>query len=98
MEGVPPELAAICVKAMSINPEARYASARDLADDLSAWFEGRVVQAHETGKLAQLRKWRERNRALLVCTTASLLVEDRQKVKRAAHTNGQKKGWKDLNR
>ncbi len=60
----PPELIAICDKAMAADANVRYASARDLARDMQAWLEGRVVQAHETGRLARIRKWRERNRLL----------------------------------
>ncbi len=63
-QGVPPELLAICEKAMARAPRDRYSSAQDLADDLQAWLEGRVVSAYETGTWARLRKWRSRNRGL----------------------------------
>jgi serine/threonine protein kinase len=58
----PAELVAICERAMARAIEARYASMEDLAEDLRAWLEGRVVKAYETGALAELRKWIQRNR------------------------------------
>ena len=60
---IPPELVAICEKAMAREREERYASVAALADDLRAYLEGRVVAAHQTGAAAELRKWVQRNRA-----------------------------------
>jgi formylglycine-generating enzyme required for sulfatase activity len=88
----PGELVAICAKAMAREPADRYAGMVELAEDLRAYLEGRVVRAYESGFLAQARKWILRNRALagtiagaaaivlLGTTTASLLL---------AHKNGQ---------
>lgn len=73
----PDELLAICAKAMARAPENRYASASELGNDLRAWLEGRVVQAHATGTWAELRKWVGRNRALsaaIVLLVAALAV------------------------
>ena len=61
---IPAELVAICEKAMARNPRARYADMLELAEDLRAFLEHRVVQAYETGALAELRKWVRRNRRL----------------------------------
>jgi formylglycine-generating enzyme required for sulfatase activity/serine/threonine protein kinase len=58
----PPELVAIAERAMARRPEDRYGDMRALADDLRAYSEGRVVRAHRTGALAELRKWIARNR------------------------------------
>jgi WD40 repeat protein/tRNA A-37 threonylcarbamoyl transferase component Bud32 len=63
-EDVPPELAAICAKAMAREPSARYASALEMARDLEAWRGGRVVSALESGPWTRFRKWRGRNRGL----------------------------------
>src|SRR5688572_13778211 len=35
-----------------------------LGEDLRAWLEGRVVGAHESGRVAKARKWVARNPAL----------------------------------
>src|SRR5262249_48321066 len=58
----PAELVAICEKAMAREIARRYASMQDLAADLRAWLEGRVVRAHRTGAVAELTKWVGRNR------------------------------------
>jgi len=58
----PDELIAICERAMAREPARRYASMRALADDLRAFLENRVVRAHRTGALVELRKWVQRNR------------------------------------
>ncbi len=60
----PAELVAICEKAMARDPDSRYADVLELAEDLRAFLEGRVVRAYQTGALAELRKWVRRNRAL----------------------------------
>ena len=62
----PRELVAVAERAMSKDPEGRYQDAADLAADLRAWVEGRVVQAFESGPLAELRKWHRRNRGLAI--------------------------------
>jgi eukaryotic-like serine/threonine-protein kinase len=37
---VPPELAAVCLKALAKRPEDRYAGCRELAEDLRRWLRG----------------------------------------------------------
>ncbi|MEZ5302716.1 MAG: hypothetical protein R3F11_19075 [Verrucomicrobiales bacterium] len=71
------ELAAICAKAMARERGARYATALDLARDLQAYLDGRVVRAHESGALAAARKWVLRNKALAAtgfATAASIVA------------------------
>jgi formylglycine-generating enzyme required for sulfatase activity/serine/threonine protein kinase len=63
-QAVPAELAAICDKAMSREIEERYADTTELADDLRAYLEDRVVRAYEAGPVAELKKWMVRNRAV----------------------------------
>ncbi|MBK7643305.1 MAG: protein kinase [Planctomycetes bacterium] len=70
----PPELLAICRKAMQRDPEQRYANMEQLGEDLRAHLERRVVGAYETGAWAQARKWVLRNRALAASLAAVLLV------------------------
>ncbi len=73
----PIELAAICDKAMSRDPAARYADVRELSEDLRAFLAGRVVRAHRTGAIPELVKWCRRNRALaatIVFATVALLA------------------------
>ncbi|MGE3748499.1 MAG: protein kinase [Verrucomicrobiales bacterium] len=67
----PPELVAICEKAMSREKASRYQTCLELAEDLQSYLDGRVVRAHETGAVAELKKWVLRNKATSV---ASVLV------------------------
>jgi WD40 repeat protein len=67
----PAELVAVCEKAMARRREDRYRHALDLAQELQAWLDGRVVGAYGTGALITARKWVGRNRAL---ATASLVL------------------------
>lgn len=71
---VPPELAAICERAMAREPNDRYADVRALDEDLRAYLEGRVVRAYETGTWAETRKWVARNRALAAALATVVIV------------------------
>lgn len=66
----PPELVALVEKAMARESVDRYANMGELAEDLTAYLEGRVVRAHRTGALIEFRKWVGRNRG----TAAALLL------------------------
>ncbi len=70
---VPAELAAICEKAMARDARQRYRDMRELAEDLRAYLERRVVRAYATGPIAETRSWVRRNRAL-AGSFAALLV------------------------
>lgn len=43
---IPEDLQAICLKALAKNPNERYASCQDFADDLRRWLEGDETQAN----------------------------------------------------
>jgi hypothetical protein len=73
-ERAAPELVAICSKAMAREPEQRYANLSEVADDLRAYLEGRVVRAHATGAWTTARKWARRNRALTLSLVAILIA------------------------
>jgi eukaryotic-like serine/threonine-protein kinase len=60
----PPELIAICEKAMARDPEQRYGSMLEVADDIQAFLENRVVRAYERGSLAEFKKWVVRNKGM----------------------------------
>jgi serine/threonine protein kinase/formylglycine-generating enzyme required for sulfatase activity len=72
----PAELCAICERAIEQDPKDRYPGIVELADDLEAYLEGRVVKAYATGAFAEFRKWIQRNPAvaLLAGTVISLVV------------------------
>jgi len=70
----PSEVIAICEKAMSRDPARRYADMREMAEDLRAWLELRVVRAYRTGVLAEIRKWIARNRRYSLAIAAAVLI------------------------
>lgn len=70
----PAELVAICEKAMSREKQDRYVGMSEMADDLRAYLEGRVVHAYETGAIAEFRKWVRRNKALATTLLASIVL------------------------
>ena len=70
----PAELVAICEKAMAREVADRYADMRELAEDVRAFVEHRVVHAYRTGPMVELRKWVERNRGLAVSMLALVVL------------------------
>ncbi len=72
-DDVPAELEAICEKAMARDIKARYSDTLELAEDLRAFLEGRVVKAYQTGAVVELRKWVARNKALAGVAAAALV-------------------------
>ncbi|MBL9076311.1 MAG: serine/threonine protein kinase [Planctomycetes bacterium] len=70
----PPELAAICARAMAWQAEQRYRDMGELAADLRAWLEQRVVRAYDTGAFATLRKLVARNRLASVAVLAAFVA------------------------
>jgi serine/threonine protein kinase len=70
----PAELVAICERAMKRELNDRYADMSALADDLSAYIEGRVVRAYEAGGWAEARKWVRRNTSLAAALATVLMV------------------------
>lgn len=65
VERVPPELAAICEKALAFRPGDRYADANALAADLYAYLGHRAVGAFHAGPISRLRRWRRRHRSVV---------------------------------
>ncbi len=70
----PRELVSICSKAMQRDPAARYADMREFGRDLRAFLDRRVVAAHESGPIAELRAWSRRNRGLSASVAALFLL------------------------
>jgi len=73
-KNAPPELLAICDRAMRFDWRERYATMGEMAEDLRAFLEGRVVAAYSTSSSMRLRKWVKRNRALAGAIATVLLV------------------------
>ena len=70
---IDPALEAICLKAMALVPEGRYASPIALADDIEHWLADEPVSAWREPFSIRARRWMRRNRTL-VASTAAVLV------------------------
>ena len=70
--GIDPALEAICLKAMALVPDGRYASSIALADDIEHWLADEPVSAWREPLSVRARRWRRRNRALVASTAAVL--------------------------
>jgi tetratricopeptide (TPR) repeat protein len=68
------ELATIVDRALAADPDARYPSARELADDLVRFTTGKLVRAHAYTPGALIKHWVSRHRALVGLAAASLVL------------------------
>jgi WD40 repeat protein/tRNA A-37 threonylcarbamoyl transferase component Bud32 len=73
-KGIPPDLLAIVAKAMARDPAGRYATARELAEDLRRFQTGQIVGAHQYSWVELLRRFGRRYRAALAVTGVALVL------------------------
>jgi len=62
---VPPALEAVCLKAMALHAEDRYASPRVLADDVEHWLGDEAVMAYREPAPARWRRWGRKHPGLV---------------------------------
>jgi serine/threonine protein kinase len=71
---IPKPLSSICVKAVAFTPEARYASARALSDDIERWLADEPVRAHAEGWMERAFRWTRTHRTLATSLFVGYLV------------------------
>ncbi len=70
----PADLAAIADKAMARDPEDRYPSARELAEDLKRFETGQLVSVREYTLAELARRWLARHRAVVAVAAIGVLL------------------------
>lgn len=73
MPSVPTELQTICLKALEKDPNKRYATARDFADDLRRFTQNLPIVAKPTGPVGRLVKFVRRRKAVSVAAISILI-------------------------
>jgi tetratricopeptide (TPR) repeat protein/tRNA A-37 threonylcarbamoyl transferase component Bud32 len=71
---IPRDLENICLKAISKEPHARYATALAMADDLMRFLFGRPVHARPIGAIGRFGRWCRRRRTLVSLVAALFLT------------------------
>ncbi len=71
---LPRPLEAICLKALALEPDRRYAGASELASDVSSFLEGERVAAYPEGLLGRVRRFSSRYRTPIVLLLAYVVM------------------------
>ncbi len=71
---VPAELETICMKCLEKSPEARYETARGLAEDLRRYLDDMPIVAKRPGPIKRMAKFVRRHKALVAAVTAIVLL------------------------
>jgi WD40 repeat protein/serine/threonine protein kinase len=61
---IPAELETIALKALEKNPNERYTTAGEMAEDLRRWLGGHPITARRIGPLSRVARWMQRNRVV----------------------------------
>jgi serine/threonine protein kinase len=70
----PIDLETICLKCLEKDPDRRYPSAKELADDLRRYVSRFAIRARRAGPLATFKKWVKRNPGLAAACAALALA------------------------
>jgi eukaryotic-like serine/threonine-protein kinase len=67
-------LEAICLKAMALKPDARYASPKALSEDVERWMADEPVTAWREPWARRARRWARRHRTAVTAAVVAMLV------------------------
>lgn len=70
---IPHELAAICEKAMSKDPNMRFKDASEMASELKAYRDGRLVSIYSYSRMELFRRFIQRNKVGIAAAAAVIL-------------------------
>jgi serine/threonine protein kinase len=73
-QGMPKRLEAICLKAMHREPILRYASARELASDVTRYLDNLPVDAYPENLFEKSSRWISRNQFIVFVVLAYIIV------------------------
>ena len=71
---VPPEIAAVAMKALSKKKEDRYSSASEITDEINSWMSGGKVSVYNYTSIELLKKFYKKNKMLSIALIALTLV------------------------
>lgn len=70
---IPPELEAICLKALAKDPDDRYASVEAMMNDLSGYRDGHTISVYRAPALVRMMRWRARHALMLTAGVSAVL-------------------------
>ncbi|MEW4530220.1 serine/threonine-protein kinase [Maioricimonas sp. JC845] len=68
------DLETICLRCLEKDPDKRYATAADVADELQRWLDGKPIQARPIGRIERGWRWCRRNPAVASVSAVLCLV------------------------
>jgi eukaryotic-like serine/threonine-protein kinase len=67
-------LDAVCIKAMALQPEARYSTPKTLAEDIERWMADEPVSAWREPASRRARRWARRNRTAVTSAAVAVIA------------------------
>jgi serine/threonine-protein kinase len=71
---IPPALEAVCLKAMAVAPEGRYATAQALGDEIERWLADQPVLAYPEPFAVRAARWVRRHKEWVAAAAALLML------------------------